>query len=161
MAPSVGVTAVLRPKAETGLYEDRTGASKRLNYWGSEWIYVAEQHVVCVISGFHREGNENCALLACYAACSGILYRRFGTIYLFHLQRSRIHSRSLKMGREGCAETSVRNYHYALLNRPEERSWFIVWLNTTIHIALLNVSFVQHVSKFGFFCRVGFCSYVI
>jgi len=25
----------------------------------------------CVISSFHSAGDENCALLACYAACSG------------------------------------------------------------------------------------------
>jgi len=36
-----------------------------------------------------------------------IFYRRLG---------------SLKMAPIGCPETSVRNYHYSLLNDPEERS---------------------------------------
>ena len=47
-----------------------------------------------------------------------IPYRRFGTTYWFHVQGSRINSWPLKMGREGCPETSVRNYHYRLRNRP-------------------------------------------
>jgi len=32
-------------------------------------MVICEQYVVCVISGFHCERNENCANLACYAAC--------------------------------------------------------------------------------------------
>jgi hypothetical protein len=40
-------------------------------------MFVSEQYVMCVISGFHREGNENCASLAYYAACSANSLRTF------------------------------------------------------------------------------------
>jgi hypothetical protein len=43
-----------------------------------------------------------------------ISHRRFGTTY-----RSHVH---LNTGPIGCPEMSVRNYHYALRNYPEERS---------------------------------------
>jgi hypothetical protein len=45
-----------------------------------------------------------------------IYYLRFGTTYLSHLQRP------LMVGPIGCPETSVRNYHYTLLSKPEEGS---------------------------------------
>ena len=48
--------------------------------------------------------EENCALLGCYAACSGKS--------LFW---------PLKMEPTGCPETSVRINHYKLRNSPEER----------------------------------------
>jgi len=57
-----------------------------------------------------------------------IYYRRFGVIYRYHLQGSRIKkcfvldSWPLKMGPIGCPETSVINYHYSLRNNPQERS---------------------------------------
>jgi hypothetical protein len=61
-----------------------------------------------------------------------VLHRRFGTIYLYHLQgskppkrkpRRKISSRTswtLKMTPIGCPETSVYNYHSKLRNIPEE-----------------------------------------
>ena len=51
---------------------------------------------VIVISGFRREVEEICALLGCYAASSGDLLPSFGTTY------------------------RLRNYHYTLVNSPEE-----------------------------------------
>jgi hypothetical protein len=48
--------------------------------------------------------EESCALLGCYAACSG-----------------KSLSWPLKMGPIGRPETSVRIYHYTLRNNPEER----------------------------------------
>jgi hypothetical protein len=42
-----------------------------------------------------------------------------GNPVLFHLQRSR----PLNMGKIGCPETSVRNYHYMPRNVPEERRY--------------------------------------
>ena len=54
-----------------------------------------------MISGFHHEVDETCALLCYYAASSGNF---------------------LKMEPIGCPEMWVRNYHYLLRNNPEERS---------------------------------------
>ena len=49
-----------------------------------------------------------------------VLYRRFGTNYLSHLQGSWT-SWPLKMGPIGFPETSVQNYHSTLCNIPEAR----------------------------------------
>ena len=46
-----------------------------------------QANLITVSSGF-RCHVEICALLGCYAASSGNLYRRFGTTYRFHLQGS-------------------------------------------------------------------------
>jgi len=56
-----------------------------------------------------------------------ISYGRFGATYLSHLKGSRIQRDSLgflipEVGRIGCPENSVRNYHYSLRNNSEERS---------------------------------------
>jgi len=75
--------------------------------WGQEFF--------CKNSGFHREVDENCALLGFYAACSDNSVLTFrdnlmGPIF---------------QGREflvGYPETSMRNYHYMMRNSPEERS---------------------------------------
>jgi len=45
-----------------------------------------------MISGFYQEGDENCAHLGYYAACSG------------------------------CPKTMVKNYHYSLCKNLEEHS---------------------------------------
>ena len=68
------------------------------------------------VSLFHG----NCALLGYYAASSGNSLPTF----LDYLQGSRFffYSCSLQMGRIGCPETMVRNYHYFLHNNPEECS---------------------------------------
>jgi hypothetical protein len=47
-----------------------------------------KQAKLYLISGFRRD-VEICALLGYYAASSGNLYRRFGTMYLCYLQGSR------------------------------------------------------------------------
>ena len=57
-----------------------------------------------VISGILREVHENCTP-----------YRRFGTTYRYHIE-------NFKTGSIGCPETSVRNYHYSLRDKPEELS---------------------------------------
>jgi hypothetical protein len=72
--------------------------------------------------------DEICALLGYYAAWVVILYRRFGTTYRSHLQKSespRIKLSSwtswpLRMGPICCPETSVKSYHSTLRNIPEE-----------------------------------------
>ena len=56
----------------------RGGASKSVN---------PKHNVLRVISGFRRGVNEIFALLGCYAAIID-RYRRFGTKYGYHLQRS-------------------------------------------------------------------------
>jgi hypothetical protein len=50
-----------------------------------------------------------------------IVYRRFGRMYLSHLEGSRIPSWPLKMGPISCPETSVNNYNTTPRNTPEER----------------------------------------
>jgi len=45
-------------------------------------------------------------------------YRRFGKTYRSHKCQEFLY---LKIGPIGCTETSARNYHYTLRNRPEER----------------------------------------
>ena len=71
----------------------------------------------CVVSSFHRDVDEICALVVTY-------YRRFGTNYPSHLQGSR-NPRILFLGfvdpcRWDCPETSARNYHSTLRNISEE-----------------------------------------
>ena len=79
---------------------------------------------LCVISGFRREVNENCALLGCYAASSGNSLATFRSNISVKSSRVKILqiSWSLHMVPKGCPETSVRNYHCALRTNPEERS---------------------------------------
>jgi hypothetical protein len=64
-------------------------------------LLLSDRLELCVIAGFLREVHENCALVGCYAECSG--------------NSSPI----------CCPETSVRSYNCMLLNSPEElRSHF-------------------------------------
>jgi len=115
-----------------------------------------------VISSFSRDADEDCALLGYYAASTGnflsafrdnlsvpssnvknprrlvvISYRCLRITYRSHLQGP------LKMGPIDSPETSVRNYHYLLLNRPEERSSHI-WLKSVdwsvFHFCLNSVN---------------------
>ena len=69
----------------------------------------------CLTSALRREVEEICALLGCYSAYSGTTYRP--------------HPDPCQMGRTGCPETSVRNYHCMLHNSPKERS-------SRIHVCL-------------------------
>jgi hypothetical protein len=75
--------------------------------------------LLCVISGSATKWMRT-TLLWVMQWLVLISYRRFGTIYRSHLQRS-------SRGLIGCPKTSVRNYHYLLRNNPEERS-FQGWL---------------------------------
>jgi hypothetical protein len=56
-----------------------------------------------------------------------VLYRRFGTSYLSHLQRpfSSWTSWPLKMGPIGCPETSVQNYQSTLRNIADARRFHL------------------------------------
>ena len=73
--------------------------------------------VICEISGFIREVDENCALPGYYAACSG------NSLSTFRDNIGSEISAPLKTGLIGCPGTSVRNYHYTLRNSLEERSF--------------------------------------
>jgi hypothetical protein len=53
-------------------------------------IYKDHKCLFCMITGFHHEVDENCALLGYYAASSGNFYQCFGIMYCPHLQGSRI-----------------------------------------------------------------------
>ena len=68
------------------------------------WVHISTQWQI-----------ENCALLRYYAASSG------NSLPTFRHSLS-VSSWSLKTGPIGCAETSVRNYHYSLRHSPEGRS---------------------------------------
>jgi hypothetical protein len=78
-----------------------------------------KQYTYLVITGFHREVNENSALLGHYAAISG------NSLPTFRDNMSGPSSR-LKTGTLGCTKTSARNYHYLLRKGPEERSSVLI-----------------------------------
>ena len=80
--------------------------------------YREEKNFFCVISGFHRELDYNCALLGCYAAGRVNLPTLRETTFRPYPQGS-----SLTTELIGCPETSVRNYQYSLRKNPEERSF--------------------------------------
>ena len=77
-------------------------------------IIVSYKNTISVtiryISGFRREVDKNCALLASYTQRKVlILYRLFGK----------------NKGPIGCTETSVRNYHYILRNMQKiSQFWY-------------------------------------
>ena len=85
----------------------------------------------CVISGFRREIDENCALLGYYAARCG----NFLPTLRDNLSVSSSTVKTLETGRIGCPETSARNYHYSLRNKPEEHSSILIkMLAACVHI---------------------------
>ena len=69
-----------------------------------------------MISDFHREADENCALLGYYAASSNFLPTFRENLLV---PPSGVKNLDL-LEPTGCPETSVRNY-YSLRNIPEER----------------------------------------
>ena len=96
-----------------------------------------------VISGLHREVDENCALLRYYAASSGYSLPTFRDNLSSRLQDSW----HLKMEPVGCAETSVRNYHHSLRSDLQDRSSRVprffprvksteAWFWSHLHLAL-------------------------
>ena len=65
---------------------------------------------------FPSPSNKNCTLLTSYAASGG---KSLPTFW----DNLSVPNPSVKNpGLAGCTETSVRNYHYSLRNRPKERS---------------------------------------
>jgi len=71
-----------------------------------------------MISDFRGEVNGNCALMGYYAACNGNYLLTFRDNLSFPSSRVK----KKEMGQIGCPETSARDYHYSLRNRPVERS---------------------------------------
>jgi len=69
----------------------------------------------CVISGFRREVDEYCALLRYYARSSG----NFLPMFRGNLPVQSWNLDPWNMGPIGCPETSVRNCHYSVRNKPE------------------------------------------
>jgi len=96
--------------------------------------------IVCVISSFRLDADENCALFNAVTQRLVVFsYGRFGKAHRSHLQSP------LKMGTMGCTETSVRNYHDSLRNSPEECTVLICLF---VDVLLTECSF--HVIVFAF-----------
>lgn len=90
-----------------------------------------------VISDFHYEVNENCAVLDYHAASSGNFLSTFRDSLSFPFSRPSSFC-TLNMRTKVCAETSVRSYHYSLNNNAEERS-FHTNLSFKFEIVCFNV----------------------
>jgi len=110
---------------------------KSLQIWvkSSRCVYFFNQCLLLyVISGFYLKVDENYALLGYYAASSISLltFRDSHPVPSSKVKNSlscRQDSWLLKIGPVGCPETSLRNYHYSLLNSPEERvseCWLLI-----------------------------------
>ena len=52
--------------------------------------HLEQEMFSCVISGFHRDVDETCAVLGSYAASSGNYLSMFRSTYQTHLQESRV-----------------------------------------------------------------------
>jgi len=91
-----------------------------INHTVHDYAYVhgnlGSRSVPSVISGFHREVDEICALVGYYAASSGNFLPTFWDNLLVPSSWVK-----LKMRPIGCPETSIRVYLYTLHNIPEER----------------------------------------
>ena len=76
-----------------------------------------------MISGFHRDVNEICALMACYAACSGNLptYRDNLSDPYSSAKKNLLGFLTLEDRTYRLSRNVMRNYHYTLRNNPEER----------------------------------------
>jgi hypothetical protein len=78
---------------------------------------MGKKTVFCVISGFRRHVDENCALLGYYTASNG------NYLPTFRDNLSVPSSKVKNPGRPtGCPQTLVRNCHYSLRNNPQQRS---------------------------------------
>jgi hypothetical protein len=81
---------------------------------------------LCVTSVFRHEVAENRALLGHYAASGGnslpTIRDNLSVPSSGFKNPKNPDSWTLRMGRIGCSETSVRNNHYLLRDDPEERS---------------------------------------
>jgi hypothetical protein len=69
-------------------------------------LYGFQNSWFCVISGFRREVEENCALPGYYAASSGQFLTEVSGQHIGPIFKGK----NLKMGPTGCIETSVRNW---------------------------------------------------
>ena len=81
------------------------------------YLYVESRIRSWAISDFHREGDENCALLGYYATCSGNLLPTFRD----NLSGPIFRGQEFFIPGDGLVR-SVINYHYSLRNNPEEFS---------------------------------------
>jgi hypothetical protein len=67
---------------------------------------------LCVISGFHHEVDEKCALLGYYAASSGNPLPTFrDDISVPFIRANNPNFLTSQMGPMGCHDTSAKNYH--------------------------------------------------
>jgi hypothetical protein len=74
-------------------------------------------NVLLAISDFRHEVNENFDILGYYAASSGNFLPKFQDDLSVPSSFSTLEYRT-----ERLPQTFVRNYHYSLRNKPEERS---------------------------------------
>jgi len=97
---------------------------KSLADWGKviQLCVLFQCWLLCVISGFNFKADENCVLLGYYAGNSGNSLLTFPDSHpvpfskVKNSLRCRQDSWLLKNGPIGCPETSLRNYHYSVLN---------------------------------------------
>jgi hypothetical protein len=90
---------------------------------GAELFHAEERadgHDECVISGFHRDVDDTCALLGYYAAMSGSCVPTFQDNLSVPSSRAKKTfffwtSWLFKIGQIGCPKTSVHNYHSCCL----------------------------------------------
>jgi hypothetical protein len=75
--------------------------------------------LLTVISGFRRDADEICDLLAYYAASSGNPLPTFRDSVSVPSSRVKKYSVFLEMRPIGYPETSVKDYHSTLHNIPE------------------------------------------
>jgi hypothetical protein len=100
-----------------------------VSLWKEKKIFHSISQVTrleLVISGFHRNIDEICALLGCYTGSNDNptpTFRDNVPVQSSVVKKSFFSwtSWALKMGPTRCPETSVKDYHSTLCNTPEER----------------------------------------
>jgi hypothetical protein len=126
----------------------RTGSKVR-RYEHEQVSDLTLCHIRCVIWGFRRELDENCAVLGHYAASSG-------NSWLTFRDNLSVLSSSwpLKMEWIGFPETSVRNYNYSLRNDPEERSSLLVSFSFDLTELKKTQLYIKTVSRRYMTCTI-------
>jgi hypothetical protein len=76
-----------------------------------------------MISGYHREIDENCALLGFYAASSGLSLPTFRDNLLVLSSGLFLELLTREDGTDSLSEMLIRNFRYTLHNNPEERRY--------------------------------------
>jgi hypothetical protein len=113
---------------------------------GQHNVKILIGYFKCMISGFRREVDENCALLGCYAVSSGKFLPTFRNNLSVPSSGFKNQKQFLKHedGTVVCPETSVRHYRYWLHNNPEERSFvlFKCSLVSFVHWFVFSVYFI-------------------